>query len=223
MKEIRVAPSILSADFAAMGAAVERLEAAGADLIHCDVMDGTFVPLITFGSHMVEALRPHTRLPLDVHLMTITPWEKAEEFVRAGADILTVHAEACGDTSRGDALRDTLRHIRSLGVKSGVAVSPHTMVESVLPYAEDFDMLLVMSVVPGRGGQKLIESTLKKAEKARAFFEKNGIVRDIEMDGGITEENIGSVLSAGVNVVVAGSTVFRAADMAKTIARLRGA
>ena len=112
-----------------MGEAVERLETAGADLVHCDVMDGTFVPLITFGSHMVEALRPHTRLPLDVHLMTINPWEKAEEFARAGADILTVHAEACGDR-----LGEALRHIRSLGVKSGVAVSPHTLVESVRPY-----------------------------------------------------------------------------------------
>ena len=217
MREIKVAPSILSADFAAMGEAVERLETAGADLVHCDVMDGTFVPLITFGSHMVEALRPHTRLPLDVHLMTINPWEKAEEFARAGADILTVHAEACGDR-----LGEALRHIRSLGVKSGVAVSPHTLVESVLPYAEDFDMLLVMSVVPGRGGQKLIEDTLKKAEKARDFFAKHGIVRDIEMDGGITEENVSAVTAAGVNVIVGGSAVFRSSDMKRTIARLRG-
>lgn len=217
MRKIRVAPSILSADFAAMGEAVERLERAGADLIHCDVMDGSFVPMITFGSYMVEALRPHTRLPLDVHLMTVTPWEKAEAFARAGADIVTVHAEACGER-----LKETLRLVRSLGVRCGVSVSPHTPVESVLPFAEEFDMLLVMSVVPGKGGQKLIESTLGKAELAREFFEKHGLSPDIEMDGGITEENAARVRGAGVNVIVAGSTVFGAADMAGTIARLRG-
>lgn len=217
MREIKIAPSILSADFAAMGAAVERLEAAGADLIHCDVMDGTFVPLITFGSQMVEALRPHTRLPLDVHFMTVTPWEKAAEFVRAGANSITVHAEACGGRAA-----ETLRFIRSLGVKSGIAVSPDTPVESVLPLAELFDKLLVMSVVPGRGGQTLIRATLKKAETARAYFASKGLSREIEMDGGITEANAADVVAAGVNVVVAGSTVFGAANMAETIARLRG-
>ena len=143
--------------------------------------------------------------------------EKAEAFARAGADIVTVHAEACGER-----LKETLRLVRSLGVRCGVSVSPHTPVESVLPFAEEFDMLLVMSVVPGKGGQKLIESTLGKAELAREFFEKHGLSPDIEMDGGVTEENAARVRGAGVNVIVAGSTVFGAADMAGTIARLRG-
>ena len=211
-----IAPAILAADFAAMGEAVKTLQKNGADMIHCDVMDGTFVPTITFGMHMISAIRPYTDLPLDVHLMCIHPQNKVADFVNAGADIITVHAEACGNT-----LTDVLRYIRSYGIRCGVAVSPDTPLQNIYESLEWCVMLLVMSVYPGRGGQKLIERTLSKATEARRYFERNGLVKDIEMDGGITEENVAMVKDAGVNVIVAGSTVFRAADMAATIRTLR--
>ena len=217
MKAIRISPSLLSADFSRMGEETEKITAAGADMIHCDVMDGSFVPPITFGAQMVSRIRAHTRLPLDVHLMVEAPWRQTEFFARAGADILTVHAEACGDR-----LERTLEEIRKAGMKAGVAVRPDTPVGEILSLADRYDMLLVMSVYPGYGGQKMIPETLDKAREARRFFEACGLETDIEMDGGIRPENAGLVRGSGVNVLVAGSAVFRAADPASVIRGMRG-
>lgn len=215
-KKVLIAPSILSADFAAMGEAVQKLETCGADLLHCDVMDGTFVSRITFGSQMVGAVKNHTSLPLDVHLMVINPIDKVKDFAEAGADYITVHVEACGER-----LKETLEHIRSFGVKCGAVISPDTPFSAAEKAIELCDMFLVMSVYPGLGGQKFIERTLPKAEEARKFLDAHGLDARLEIDGGITEENARRVIDAGVDVLVAGNTVFKAADMAKTIAALR--
>ncbi len=212
---MKIAPSILSCDFSAAGEAVEKLEKSGADLVHCDVMDGNFVPPITFGAQMVKNLRPHTRLPLDCHLMVLHPETHIEDFAKAGADYITVHAEAC------DVLK-VMRMIKSLGVKAGAVVNPETAIEKLFPAAEEADMLLVMSVHPGWGGQKFIPESLEKLEKLKNFCISHGFTPDIEIDGGVTEENVKEIREAGANVIVAGSAVFRSPDMKKTIARLRG-
>ncbi len=214
---IKIAPSILASDFSKVGAEVARLEASGADLIHCDVMDGNFVPPITFGAQMVLAIRPHTRLPLDCHLMVLHPETHIEDFAKAGADIITVHAEACDVPA-------LFQKIASFGVKKSAVVNPETDVEALFPAVDaGADMLLLMSVHPGWGGQKFLPETLKKIEKLRSYCVNRGRPDlDLEVDGGITEANVKDVIAAGANVIVAGSTVFRAADMAATIGRLRG-
>ena len=216
MKHIQIAPSILSADFSAMGQAVETLQRAGADLIHCDVMDGSFVPNITFGHHMVRDIRKHTSLPLDVHLMIERPERHVENFIKAGADIVTVHHEACGAS-----LKDVLRLIRSLGAKCGAVINPDTPVsaiEGVLPFC---DMALVMSVFPGFGGQKFMPEVLEKIKAIRALADLNKWDLEIEIDGGVTSENVGEIKRAGANVIVAGSSVFKAADRRAAIGALR--
>ena len=215
--QIKIAPSILASDFSKVGQTVALLEQNGADMVHCDVMDGNFVPPITFGAQLVKNIRPHTRLPLDCHLMTLHPQTHIEDFAAAGADLISVHTEACGKQTG-----EVLRAIRALGVKAAAVVNPATPVSDLFDWLDDVDMYLVMSVVPGWGGQKFIPESLKKLEELRTFCIKNGKpALDIEVDGGVTEENAREIIAAGANVLVAGSTVFRSADMRGTIERLR--
>lgn len=218
MYQVKIAPSILAGDYARMGDTVRLLGENGADMVHCDVMDGNFVPPITFGAQMVKSIRPYTNLPLDCHLMVANPEKHIELFAAAGADVISVHVEACSD-----ALLKTMKRIRELGVKAAAVVNPATAIEEIFPAVEFADMLLVMSVVPGWGGQKFIPESLKKLETLREFCLKNSKGElDIEVDGGINEGNVKNVISAGANVIVAGSAVFRSENMAETIARLRG-
>ena len=213
---IKIAPSILSADFSKMGEEVKNLEESGADVIHCDVMDGVFVNNITFGIKMVEDLRKITKLPLDCHLMIVHPEKYAERFVKAGADYVTVHAEACGE-----GLEETLKLIKNAGAKCGAVINPDTPVsaiERVLPLC---DMALVMSVFPGFGGQKFIAEVLEKVRKIRRIIRENDLNCDVDIDGGINAETVKAAKDAGANVIVAGSSVFKAADRAAAISALR--
>jgi ribulose-phosphate 3-epimerase len=216
MKNIKIAPSILSADFSKMGEEIRSLQASGADVIHCDVMDGVFVNNITFGIKMVEDIRKHTSLPLDCHLMIVHPEKYVERFAKAGADIITVHYEACQDN-----LAEVLNLIRSTGVKCGAVINPDTPVEKIADVIPLCDMVLVMSVFPGFGGQKFIPEALDKLREVRAIVESLGKDIDVEIDGGVTAENVELVKAAGANVIVAGSAVFKAADRAAMIATLK--
>lgn len=216
MKKIKIAPSILSADFSKMGEEVKSLEGSGADLVHCDVMDGVFVNNITFGIKMVEDLRKITSLPLDCHLMIVEPQKYVERFVRAGADIVTVHAEACKER-----LKDTLMLIKNAGAKCGAVINPDTPVSAIREVLPLSDMVLVMSVFPGFGGQKFIPEVLEKVREIRSLAEENGWNLDIEIDGGISSLNAAEVKAAGANVLVAGSAVFKAPDRRQAIEALR--
>lgn len=220
--KIKIAPSILSADFSDLGSAVKKLEKSGADLIHLDVMDGSFVAPITFGAQAVKNIRPLTSLPLDVHLMIEHPKSQIKFFAEAGADIITVHFEACKKIS-DSYLKETLELIKSFGVKCGAVVNPDVDVENIFPVFELCDMVLLMTVFPGYGGQKYIEEVTPKIAKAREYALKTGRAEtDIEVDGGVTEENCKKIIAAGANVLVAGSTVFNSKDMTATIKTLRG-
>ena len=220
--QIKIAPSILSADFSRMGEAVELCERSGADLVHCDVMDGSFVGPITFGGQMVKSLRPRTDLPLDVHLMIEHPKTQIKFFAEAGADIITVHYEACAKISP-TYLRETLELIKSYGIKCGAVVNPDVPVQNIFPVFDLCDMVLIMSVFPGYGGQKFIPSALDNVKKAREYADRIGRTdMDIEIDGGVNLKNAAEIRAAGANVLVAGSAVFGAEDMAAAISALRG-
>lgn len=219
---VKIAPSILSADFSAMGEAIKKLERSGADLVHCDVMDGSFVGPITFGGQMVKNIRPLTRLPLDVHLMIEHPKTQIKFFAEAGADIITVHYEACAKISP-TYLKETLELIKSYGIKCGAVVNPDTDVERIFDVFDICDMVLIMSVFPGYGGQKFIPSALDNVKKAREYAARIGKDDlDIEIDGGVNLKNAAEIRAAGANVLVAGSAVFGAEDMASAISALRG-
>lgn len=216
MKNVKIAPSILSANFAKMGEEVQSLEQCGADVVHCDVMDGVFVNNITFGIKMVEDIRKVTSLPLDCHLMIVHPEKYVERFAKAGADIITVHYEACQDN-----LKEVLGLIKSTGVKCGAVINPDTPVDKIRDVILDCDMVLVMSVFPGFGGQKFIPSALDKLREIRAIIDESGKDIDLEIDGGVTAENVEEIKAAGANVIVAGSAVFKADDRAAMIAKLK--
>ena len=216
MKKVWIAPSILSADFAKMGEEVRSIEACGADVVHYDVMDGVFVNNITFGLKMLEDIRPYTKLPIDAHLMIVNPEKYVERFAKAGADYITVHYEACKDN-----LREVLELIRGTGAKCGAVINPDTPVEKIKDVIPLCDMVLVMSVFPGFGGQKFIPSALEKLREIRKIIDESGKEILLEIDGGITAGNVAAVKAAGADVIVAGSAVFKAADRAAMIAKLK--
>jgi len=218
MSQVRIAPSILSADFARLGEEVSAIVDGGADFIHIDVMDGHFVPNLTIGPLVVNAIRKVTTKPFDVHLM-ISPVDAfINEFRRAGADILTVHPEA------GHHLHRTIQLIKASGAKAGVALNPATPVSAIESVIDDLDLILIMSVNPGFGGQKFISSQLRKIEKIRAMIDKTGREIMLEVDGGVNADTAPAVISAGANVLVAGSAVFKGnpENYAANIAVLRG-
>jgi ribulose-phosphate 3-epimerase len=210
-----IAPSILSADFARLGEEVRAVEQAGADYIHVDVMDGRFVPNITIGPLVVRAVRAATKLPLDVHLMIVEPERYVEAFAEAGADIIGVHYEASPHLHR------TVEHIRALGKRASVALNPHTPVGGLEVVLPELSQVLLMTVNPGFGGQRFIDAVVPKIRQLRAEIVRRNLTVDIEVDGGIAPDTVGTVVSAGANVLVAGSAVFATRDYAAAIRALR--
>jgi len=216
MNPIKIAPSILAADFSRLGAQVQEAEKAGADWIHFDVMDGRFVPNISIGLPVLSSLKRVTTLPLDVHLMIVEPERYLADFARAGADVLTVHVEACPHLHR------TVQQIHELGVKAGVALNPATPISAVEEILPDLDLVLVMTVNPGFGGQKFIPATLSKLRRLRGMIDALEADIELEVDGGINARTIGEAAAAGASVVVAGSAIFGApAGIAAALDELR--
>ncbi len=214
---IYIAPSLLAADFSNLAQDIERVRQAGANYLHLDVMDGVFVPNISFGPPVIESIRKKTKLFFDVHLMIKHPQRYIENFIKAGADSITIHYES---TSRP---RDAIMKIKDHDVKAGIAISPNTPYEAVLPYLDIVDMVLVMTVEPGFGGQAMIPETLEKVRAIKNYIDEHGINVNIEVDGGITAENVNLALNAGANVIVAGSAIFRSKTPSKVIKQMREA
>jgi ribulose-phosphate 3-epimerase len=214
---VKIAPSMLACDFTKMGEELRRVCNGGADYLHLDVMDGCFVPNISFGPAVISALRPLTQVPFDVHLMVDRPGRYLNEFLSAGANILTIHAEAEPD------LHDTLRAIRAGGAKAGLSIKPATPAEAVFPYLEDTDLILVMTVEPGFGGQSFQEAMMGKVRALRAELYRRSLSALLEVDGGINTQTIGAAARAGAEVAVAGTSVFRSADAGAAIRELREA
>jgi ribulose-phosphate 3-epimerase len=211
----KIAPSILSADFSRLGDEVRAIEKAGADVIHVDVMDGHFVPNITIGPLVVQGLKKLTSLPLDVHLMIENPERYIEVFSQAGSDWITIHAEVCSN------LKQMIKKIRQLKIRPGIVLKPATPLKTLFPVLDDLDLVLIMSVNPGFGGQSFIPSTLKKIERLKKIIDKNHSLLEIEVDGGVKIENIREVSRAGADIFVLGTGIFKTKDYAETIRKLR--
>lgn len=213
---IRVAPSLLSADFTKLRQEISEVEAAGADLLHLDIMDGRFVPNLTFGPLLVEAVNRMTALPLDVHLMILEPLKLAPAFVRAGADLLVVHHEAVAD------LPGTLNELRRLGVRAGFSLNPETELEAVISYLPLADQVLIMSVHPGFGGQKFLPLALEKVRRIKEIKDRDNLKTEIAIDGGINQETAPLAVAAGAEVLVAGAAIFGASDRVGMVKFLKG-
>jgi len=203
MKKIKISPSILSANFSELGNEIKKLEKAGADMIHVDVMDGHFVPNLTIGPPVIKALRSYTKLPFDVHLMIKPVHKYIKDYAEAGADIITIHPESTEN------LKDTINHIRSLEKKIGISLNPETKIDIVKNFLEEIDLVLIMSVNPGFGGQKFMPKVLDKIKELKKIKDKKKLKFDIEIDGGINFENNKSAIEAGANILVSGTTVFK--------------
>ena len=206
MKKIQISPSILSADFSQLGSEIKRLEEGGADLIHVDVMDGHFVPNLTIGPPVIKNLRKYTKLPFDVHLMISPVHEYIENYANAGADIITIHPEAT------ESLKETISLIKKFGKKVGVSLNPKTEIKTLIDEIDNIDLVLVMSVNPGFGGQKFMPEELDKVKELKKIKDKNEYQFDIEVDGGINFSNSKKVLEAGADILVSGTTVFKEND-----------
>jgi ribulose-phosphate 3-epimerase len=212
---MKIAPSILSADFSRLKEEIQAVERAGADWLHVDVMDGHYVPNITIGPVVVESIRKVTRLPLDVHLMITDPEKYAPEFIKAGADWVSIHPETCKRAAA------TLQKIRALGAKASIAVNPDVPLEKVKGYFGEIDMILMMTVFPGFAGQAFIEDVLPKITAARRLIDERGLSVLVEADGGIKADNIAKVVQAGAEVIVSGSGIFKTPDYAATMSKMR--